>query len=132
MALRDFQEKRKLHKLIYSWPVLFTLAALIIWGLTGIVSLWRSHLDLKSRLADANERIGKIRETRSSIEKRLESLNSSSGLEQEARGRFNLKKQGEEVVIFLDDNEPGSNKESIFNSFKFSSIIQWIEKRLSF
>ncbi len=132
MAFRDFQEKKRLHKLIYSWPVLFILAALIIWGLAGIVSLWRSRADIQNSLAEINSKITQTRETKEVMEKRLENLNSSFGLDLEARRRFNLKKQGENVVIFLDDGESAPNKESIFNSFKSSSIIQWIEKKLSF
>ena len=132
MALRDFQEKKKLLRAIYSWPTLIILTALIIWGLYGILPLWESKLELKKNLTEANDKFSKMRETRNLVEKRLESLKTSSGLDSEARGRFNLKKKGEEVVIFLDDGETNQNKAGIFNNFKFASIFKWIRGKLSF
>jgi len=132
MPLQDFQEKKKVHRLIYSWPTLVILATLITWSLARTVSLWKSRQDLEKSLTTAHEKILKTKETKSAIENRLRSLESSHGLDLEARGRFNLKKQGEEVVIFLDEENTNQKNTSVFNTLKFASILKWLEKKLSF
>ncbi len=83
-------------------------------------------------MTTAHEKILKTKETKSAIENRLRSLESSHGLDLEARGRFNLKKQGEEVVIFLDEENTNQKNTSVFNTLKFASILKWLEKKLSF
>ncbi len=55
-------------------------------------------------------------------------VNTPSGLDREARDRFNLKKPGEEVVIFLDD--PAKNSASAQGGLSgvWNAIKGWFGK----
>ncbi len=59
------------------------------------------------------------------LERRLSDLNSSEGIEREARATMNLKKPGEEVIVIVDDNNK-EKKEIPAQASVWERIKQWL------
>ena len=91
---------------MFSWPVLFLAGALVVISLWGVFRNILRHTEIKREVAAAEEKLLEYEESKKRFEERLRALDTPEGLEKEARARFNLKKPGEKVAIFLDSDLP--------------------------
>ena len=103
MVLRDFQENKKTKRVIYSWPAIVIVALLCLAVTVGIFRVLRTSLALNREIKDLEGKIAEAGASQKNYERKLAELESPAGLDREARGRFNLKKPGEEVVIFVEE-----------------------------
>ena len=103
MVLRDFQENKETERVVYSWPAILIVALLGLAVIVGIFRVFRTKLALNVEIKNLEEKIAEARASQKNYEQKLADLENPAGLDREARGRFNLKKPGEEVVIFLDE-----------------------------
>ncbi len=100
--MREFQEKRRLRKILSSRAV---LAALFV--LFAFISLSTAKVYLKSRLAvSKNEQVKReieeMEKRKADMEKEIKRLKSDFGMEEEIRERFNVQKPDEKVLIIVD------------------------------
>lgn len=119
MVMRDFQERKKIERLLYSWPAVFAVFFLFLVLIWGIIRTSRTVVVLRNEVEELEENIAESEEKRQSFEKRLDDLETPSGIEVEARGRFNLKKEGEEVVLFIEED---GRPEKVGFASKLSSV----------
>lgn len=102
----DFQERKLASRVLYSWPVLFLAGALVAASLFGVFRNIEKYVKMKREVALSEKNLSEYEASKKRFEERLAALNTEEGLEKEARARFNLKKHGEEAVIFLDSDLP--------------------------
>lgn len=112
MGLRDFQENRDIERSIFSWPVILIVGALTFVALAGAWRTFNVDLALRREIKDLEQKIAEAEQSRKNYEKRLLELGTPEGADRDARGRFNLKKPGEEVVIFLGEAEATGSADS--------------------
>ncbi|KKS95841.1 hypothetical protein A3B05_02610 [Candidatus Giovannonibacteria bacterium RIFCSPLOWO2_01_FULL_43_160] len=103
MAFNDFQENKEVQRAVFSWPVIFIAGLLVISALWGIFRALEKELALRGEIKTLEKKIAEADSAKATWEAKAEDLRTEAGLDREARGKFNLKKPGEEVVIFLDD-----------------------------
>lgn len=106
MVLRDFQEKKEIEKFIFSWPALIVAFLLVILVSLGVLRILKRELALRREIRTLEAKIKETEKKGEGFEKTLSELATPSGLEKEARRRFNLVRPGEEVAVFLEDNPP--------------------------
>ena len=100
--MREFQEKRKFKKIVYSvWLQIF-LGIVLLALIFSTVKVYK-----KSRLSA--EKSKEIKEELASLEKRnaelaaeAARLESESGREGEIRKRFDVAKPGEKIIVIVD------------------------------
>lgn len=117
--------------MLFSWPVLFLAVSLTAVALWGVFRNIFRYTEIKKEVAAAEEKLSEYEESKKRFEERLKALDTPEGLEKEARARFNLKKPGEEVAIFLDSGAPRKdlgfreNLASAWESIKlfFSNLV---------
>lgn len=101
----EFQEKRKIKRLVYSKITLVILLILIalmlkmVWEVYQKESLTRNNLEKTTNSLDSLQ--GRERLLSSGIDK----LQTDSGIEQEIREKYGLVKPGEEVIIVVDSDD---------------------------
>lgn len=103
MGLSDFQEDRDIERSIFSWPVILIVGTLVFVALAGAWRTFDIDLALRREIKDLEKKIAEAEASRQNYEKRLAELGTPEGIDRDARGRFNLKRPGEEVVIFLGE-----------------------------
>ncbi len=125
--MRNFQDKNKWRRIVESKLVLMLLSILIlvfVWGMFGFVDKMRETVKNK-KIAES-----KMAELVKSKEKRLsdiEKLKTEIGLEESIREKFGLAKEGEGVIVILDDKDQASvSKQSTENGF-FSFVKNWFK-----
>lgn len=103
--MREFQEKRRVRKILYSPGVLAALLIMFI-----LISVSTVKVYLKSRLAvskneKVEQKIEELRKRKSELEKEIKRLQSNFGAEEEIRKKFNVMKPGEKVIVIVDKSE---------------------------
>lgn len=96
------QKKRQLleHPL-----VVFVSAVIAIVFILGAVNAYIQKRRVSAEYLALSEKIQKRAEDIGDLERRLSDIESGRGLEREARENLNLKKDGEEVLIIVGDEE---------------------------
>lgn len=103
MALREFQEKKTARKLIFSMPVLVIIIVLSLWMIYGTVSALVTLREISQKNHELARDIEEIKKTRKIIEEKMNIMDTQYGIDFEARKSFNLKKPGEEVILFIEE-----------------------------
>ena len=126
--MREFQEKRKFKKIVYSVWLQAILGIIFLALVFSAVKVYK-----KSRISV--QKFQEIKEERAGLEKRnaelaaeAARLESESGREGEIRTRFDVAKPGEKIIVIVDKNSEdvkingAENKAGFF--FRF---WQWIK-----
>lgn len=103
MLIREFQEKKTVRKIIFSTPVLVLLAILSLWMVYGTVSALITLKNLSQKNKELSAKIEDVKKQKAELEEKTLLLNTEYGIDLEARKEFNLKKPGEEVILFVDE-----------------------------
>lgn len=115
----DFQKKKKIRKILYSPFVLITLFIITILISSGVISVYK-----KAKLSEENlEREKRELERLAIREKTLTSsinyLKTDQGIEDEIRTKFRAVREGEKVVVIID-NQPSTT--SVINTSTTTSF----------
>ncbi len=103
--MRDFQHKRGWRNIVRSKPFLVLLGAVVAlsaWSVKGFM--------VKMRLAEEKRQVAEIQlreleDRKAQLSKDIANLETESGVEENIREKFGLAKDGEGLVIVVDDKE---------------------------
>ena len=110
----DFYEKRKARNIVYSKPMLVILAILVIafmYSVYGALEKERETRVVKNQRAAVLEELSEREEV---LQLEIDRLNTEKGIEAEIRSKFEVAKDGEEVIVIVEapsGEEPRSNEE---------------------
>jgi len=125
MNYRDFQERKRFERVLYSgWSILAVFLLLIL-SVTGVVKLWARERAINAEIDELQSKIFEVRTAKESGLKKLGELDAPEGIDAEARGRFNLKKDGEELVVFMDNRNLVEEKGGFWASAGASRARVW-------
>ena len=123
----DYQQKKKIRKVIYSKITLVALFILII-----VLVKANYGIFVKERLSNENYNIVKndfdsLNGRKAVLESEINRLKTSEGIEEEIRSKFDVSKPGEIVVNIISDSSSTSvendNKEIGF----WQKILNWFK-----
>ena len=126
--MREFQEKRKFKKIVYSVWLQAILGIIFLALVFSAVKVYK-----KSRISV--QKFQEIKEERAGLEKRnaelaaeAARLESESGREREIRKRFDVAKPGEKIIVIVDKigEDVKINGAENKGGF-FSRFWQWVE-----
>ncbi len=121
----DFHEKRKIKRLLYSKVTLIILALLVIWLSFNVFSMYKKERDTRLRRIEQREVLDELEGREASLKEEIERLSTERGIEQEVRSKFEVGKEGEEVVIIVDNpDDEDVNKKEIEKTF-WQKIFSW-------
>jgi cell division protein FtsB len=99
----DFHEKRKIRRVVYS--KFFITGIFIVTGFILMSAYERFIIEreMALKLSDRVNVLEQLEMRASSLETRVEHLRNERGIEEELRNRFDVIKEGEQVVVIIDD-----------------------------
>ena len=127
--MREFQEKRKFKKIIYSgWLQIFlgvVLSALVF----STVKVYKKSQISAKRSGEIKEEMAKLEKRNAELAAEAARLESESGKEGEIRKRFDVAKPGEKILVIVDKNSEDVkiNGENIQTGF-FYRLWRWVER----
>jgi cell division protein FtsB len=106
----EFQKKKKIKSFIYSKLVLiFILFVLFIFA-KATMDFYQKAEESKNRKQKAENELNELQNRKINLENKLNRINSPTGIEEELRERFDLVKEGEQIIL-INDNKEGTTSE---------------------
>jgi cell division protein FtsB len=121
--MRNFQEKKNKRKLMHSKPVLIILSILVLLFIYNVIKLANKAADTKRNREIAENKIIELQKQKEDLTKQIEKLNTEKGIEEDIREKFGLGKEGEGMIVIVDD-ESKNNNESAEKSGGFWSFLK--------
>ena len=100
------------RKILTSKTFLFFLLLILIWSVLIFVRVTYKKYQMTKEIGELKVEIEKLQQKNQDLVALIESSNDQAFLEEEARRRFNLKREGEEVVILLKPETIENNQSS--------------------
>lgn len=98
----DFYEKRKVKKLLHSRVVLTVLCIPVVLMMYAAYNAYEKKQETSERRSELSARLAGLEERRTELEQDIDMLNDPRGVEAELRSRYEVGKEGEEVVVFVE------------------------------
>jgi cell division protein FtsB len=113
---RDFQNKKTQKNVLYSWPVLVFLFIVLLFSMWGVFSFLLKMGDTSKNRNIAEMRVLELQKSKDKLSNDIESLKTDKGLEENIRDKFGLAKEGEGLIVVVDEKnaeaapeEPGKS-----------------------
>ncbi len=126
--MREFQERRKLRKIIFSRFTFVLLAIILVFLAYSTVKIY-----LRSRQAkDVNEMVKKevedLKNRKSELEATVKRLQTEAGIEEEIRNKFPVQKQGEKMVMIVEGETKSDNLTANSSLGFFQKVWRFFQK----
>lgn len=129
--MREFQEKHQFRKRLYSKTMLIILFIFIILIARGVLNVYAKEKASRAELDRIQKEQLTVQDRYNSVAQNSERLKTEEGIEAEIRGKFDVAKTGEGVIVIVDREVPKPIEEkkgvfrkiwdSVFNVFKKDS-----------
>ena len=126
--MKKFQEKNRWRNIVQSKPVLVLLVLLLIafvWSVFGLMI--RMQETSKNKKIEENK-IFDLMQRRDTLSVDIDSLKTEKGVEENIREKFGLTKDGEGMIIIVDDQKESNSLENEVSSNAFLSFLKKIFK----
>ncbi len=120
--MSNFQEKNKFKRFIRSKPVLVLLAILVIVFTWNIINLAGKLQETYKNKKIEQEKISDLEKRKEKLTSDIEKLNTDKGKEEVIRENFGMVKEGENVIVIIDDKNKTENQPSNENKGFFSFL----------
>ncbi len=109
----DFHEKRKIRNVLYSKAVIFLLFSFTILMSFSVYNRYTVAGDMRKKLEDKRFELEEMKLRAQTLDAKVQYLENERGVEEELRNRFDVVKEGEQVVILLDRKDTKKYENSI-------------------
>lgn len=101
--MRNFQQKRGIRNIVHSRPVLFLLGILVLFFAWGVVGFFGKMAVTKQNKKIAENKIIQLEKEKEKLSSDIAKLKTESGVEESVREKFGLAKEGENLIIVVED-----------------------------
>lgn len=124
--MREFKQRQKIKSRIYSKYTIALLVAILILLLNGTWGIFRKMNESKVKLEASQDKYESVKKRHEALDSQIKHLGTETGLEEEIRTRYNLSREGENVIVLVDNesnvDDSDANKDK--NSF-WSKMSSW-------
>ena len=101
----EFQEKKKIRRLLYSRYTSVFLAVILVFLANATYNMYQKARDTSKNKNDALFGKNALETKQTELELYLEQLKTDRGIEEEIRKKYRVVKDGESVIIVVDDKK---------------------------
>ena len=101
----DFHTKRKARNAIYSKPVLLFLGIVVIGFMYSVYGAFEKERETRSVRDQRAAVLSELHVREAALQGELDRLSTEKGLEAEIRSKFEVAKEGEEVIVIVEAPE---------------------------
>ena len=131
--MREFQEKRKFKKIIYSGWLQIILGVILLALIFSTVKVYKKSRISSGKSQEIKEEMAKLEKRNAELGAEAARLESESGKEGEIRKRFDVAKPGEKILVIVDKNSEDVKINGEINNIGFfSKIWHWIKTGFNF
>ncbi len=101
--MQDFKRKKMIKNILFSYGTLVLLVLLIVLLGKSVFERFTVEREMSARRTEAERELTELKQRAAALESQVDYLEDDRGMEAEIRSRFDVVKEGEQVVIILDD-----------------------------
>jgi cell division protein FtsB len=118
-----YQKSSSFRRFLESWPVLGILAMLVFFIGWGVLGLLKGLEDTSKYKSIAERKVQELEERKLRLTADISNLETDAGKEKIFRENYGLAKEGEGVVVVVDEKKPEKKEEKdrgkgVFGFFK--------------
>lgn len=119
--MRQFSKKRRIRCLVYSKLTIAFLLILLFFITKGTWGMYERSKQSVTREDSAAVNLAKLESRKEKLQEDLDKIESRVGIEEQLRIRYSLSKEGERVIVIIDEDEVveeiTEEKKGFINSF---------------
>ncbi len=128
----DFHEKRKIRRIVYSKVFIGAIFLFALLMGKSVYERFTIEREMALKLEERMKELHTLEERAALLESKVEHLKNDRGIEEELRTRFDVAKEGEQVVIIVEKPDEKEQKQTVQGSAIPSSQGSSFVKRLKF
>lgn len=120
--MRNFQKKKGLKEIMRTKPALVFLAIVVVvfaWSAIGLVG---KAMETARNKNIALNKITELQHQKEKLTSDIEKLNTDRGIEESIREKFGWAKEGEKMIMVIDDKNPPVIDENVDKKGFFSFL----------
>ena len=99
----NFYQKRSWRAVVYSPVILALLALACLYLAHSVYNRYIIEREMAGRQAEAEAELQSLEQRKDMLQKKVDYLSNDRGIEAEMRRNFDVAREGEKVVVILDD-----------------------------
>jgi cell division protein FtsB len=103
--------------------ILFIMCIVLIFS---SYKLYRKYHRTRLALVDAETELAKLQDSEQSINKSIDRLSSTEGIEYEVRDKYRVTKQNEKMIVVIDNQVEPTAIENTTSTSKFVKFKEWL------
>lgn len=123
----EFSQKRKLRRALYSKPVVLVLFVLALFLSYTTYGMYRTARDASLRKETAAVKLATLEEREDFLTSEIQRLQTAEGIEQEVREKFDVAKEGEKVIVIVEEKATSTPEDTSDVGF-FARIKSWFRE----
>lgn len=104
--MRNFEQKRMWKNIMQSKLVLMLFGILILFFAFSVFRFWSKMQETKENREAIENKVTQLKEQKEKLSFDIENLNTDKGKEKLFRENFGLVKEGENMIIVVEDKNP--------------------------
>ena len=121
--MRNFQQKNVWRNIMQSKPVLIFLGLLILIIAWSVLGFWNKMGENNKSKKIAEDKVAELKQQKEKLNSDINSLKTAEGKEAVFRENFGLVKEGEDMIVIVEDkNKPQVPLEA--NTWGFFSFLK--------
>lgn len=124
----EFYEKRRLKRLVYSKPVIGVLGILVMLACVPVYNVYTKFIDTFERKEAVAAELARVEHRESVLREEIERLDTPLGQEAEIRQKYELGKEGEQLIIIVEEPEeekPEEISEEQEDRSRLRALLPW-------
>lgn len=126
--MREYKQKKKIRNRVFSKVSIIILFLVFLLLVKASWSVYVKSTESASNLARVNNSIFEATKRQDSLKKETMRLNTTEGIEDEIRHKYQVTKEGERVIVVVDDssNESATSTDASLLSKMKHAIVNFI------
>ncbi len=112
----DFRTKKQKKALLYSWPVLAALGIVVLITLYSLIRIVGKSIETSKNRRVADAALVELKAKEAKLQSDIDDLQTDQGTEAAIRQKFGAVKEGEHLVVIVNDKaetpDPNAPKQS--------------------
>lgn len=122
--MRDFKRKKGIGKFFQSKLALFLLGVFIIFFAWNVFGFIGKMFETSKNRRIAEMKVVELKEMKEKLTEDINNLNTEKGQEESIREKFGFVKEGEEVIVIVEEKKEGENEEREERDGKFFNFLK--------
>lgn len=122
--MRDFKRKKGMRRFMESKFALFLLGGIILLFAWNVVGFIGKMMETSKNKNIAEKKVAELKQMKQELSENITSLNTEKGQEESIRDKFGFAKEGEEVVVIVEEKNEKEESEEDEDDGKFMNFLK--------